>query len=196
VDGTLGLVGYMPQRDLLLPWRRVLDNVVLAPELEGVPRAQARQEAAGLLPRFGLEGFERAYPRALSGGMRQRAALLRTVLTHRDTLLLDEPFGALDALTRSEMQEWLLSIWREFGKTVLFVTHDVEEAVFLSDRVYVMSRRPGTVKLELPIELPRPRVRRMVAEPAFVRAKQRLLDSLLEESGQSLAPGGRANDIP
>jgi ABC-type nitrate/sulfonate/bicarbonate transport system ATPase subunit len=190
VDGTLGLTGYMPQRDLLLPWRSVLDNVILGPELAGVPRAEARREALGLLPRFGLEGFEKAYPRTLSGGMRQRAALLRTILTHQETLLLDEPFGALDALTRSEMQEWLLSIWHEFGKTVLFVTHDVEEAVFLSDRVYVMSRRPGSIKLEVNVELPRPRVRGMSAEPHFIRAKQLLLESLLAESGRHLAHPG------
>ena len=182
VDGTPGLAGYMPQRDLLLPWRSVLDNVILGPELQGVPRAEARREAVRLFPRFGLDGFERSDPRALSGGMRQRAALLRTILPHRDTLLLDEPFGALDALTRSEMQEWLLSIWREFGKNVLFVTHDVEEAVFLSDRVYVMSRRPGTMKLEVATGLPRPRTRAMLVEPALVRAKQTLLDSLLEEA--------------
>jgi len=179
---TPGLVAHMPQRDLLLPWRNTLDNVILGPELRGVSRAAARRQALAYFHRFGLEGFERVYPNALSGGMRQRAALLRTILTERDVLLLDEPFGALDALTRSEMQAWLLSIWREFGKTVLFVTHDVEEAVFLSDRVYVLSRRPGTVKLELSIDLARPRAREVVASDRFVQAKRTLLQALLNES--------------
>ena len=118
----------------------------------------------------------------LSGGMRQRAAILRTILLDRDTLLLDEPFGALDALTRGEMQEWLLSIWTELAKTVLFVTHDIEEAIFLSDRVYVMTRRPGTMKLELRIDLPRPREREMTTAPPFVEAKRTLLRSLLAET--------------
>ena len=179
---TPGLVAHMPQRDLLLPWRNTLDNVILGPELRGVSRAAARRRALAHFPRFGLQGFELVYPHALSGGMRQRAALLRTILTERDILLLDEPFGALDALTRSEMQAWLLSIWREFRKTVLFVTHDVEEAVFLSDRVYVLSRRPGTVKLELSIDLPRPRAPEVVATERFVQAKRTLLQSLLSES--------------
>ncbi|MBM4436193.1 MAG: ABC transporter ATP-binding protein [Actinobacteria bacterium] len=185
IDGDVGLVAHMPQRDLLLPWRRLLDNVILGPELQGVSREAARAEARALLPRFGLEGFETAYPRVLSGGMRQRAALLRTLLTHRDIMLLDEPFGALDALTRAQLQEWLLGIWDEFRKTVLFITHDVDEAVFLSDRVYVLSPRPGRVVLEVRIELPRPRRREMRLTPAFAAAKRGLLDALFGLEGQS-----------
>jgi ABC-type nitrate/sulfonate/bicarbonate transport system ATPase subunit len=121
-------------------------------------RGDARREALEWIPRFGLRGFERSYPSALSGGMRQRAALLRTFLGGRDILLLDEPFGALDALTRADMQEWLLDIWQELGKTVIFVTHDVDEAIFLSDRAYVMSPRPGSIRSEVEITLARPRV--------------------------------------
>jgi ABC-type nitrate/sulfonate/bicarbonate transport system ATPase subunit len=153
----MGRVGYMPQRDLLLPWRTVLNNVILGPELDGSSRRDARQRARELMPLFGLDGFEHAYPDTLSGGMRQRAALLRTFLTDRDVLLLDEPFGALDALTRRELQRWLLDVWQRFKKTILFITHDVEEAVFLADRVLVFSARPGRIISELHVDLPRPR---------------------------------------
>jgi ABC-type nitrate/sulfonate/bicarbonate transport system ATPase subunit len=152
-----GRVGYMPQRDLLLPWRSVLNNVILGPEIDGRSRRDARKKARDLLPLFGLDGFENVYPDTLSGGMRQRAALLRTFLTGRDVLLLDEPFGALDALTRRELQRWLLGVWARFRKTILFITHDVEEAVFLADRVLVFSARPGRIVKELHIDLPRPR---------------------------------------
>ena len=175
----LGRVGYMPQRDLLLPWRTVLDNVLVPLDIKGVPREKARRQALEMLPRFGLEGFEQEYPAVLSGGMRQRAALLRTWLTGCDTLLLDEPFGALDALTRKELQDWLLGVWQEFGRTVVFITHDVEEAVYLADRVIVMSARPGSVSSEMAVDLPRPRRQRMVAEAGFGR----LVRGLLEELG-------------
>jgi ABC-type nitrate/sulfonate/bicarbonate transport system ATPase subunit len=157
VKKRAGRVGYMPQRDLLLPWRTVLNNVILGPEIDGRSKRDARREARDLLPLFGLDGFENAYPDTLSGGMRQRAALLRTFLTGRDVLLLDEPFGALDALTRRELQRWLLGVWARFRKTILFITHDVEEAVFLADRALVFSARPGRIVTELRIDLPRPR---------------------------------------
>ena len=162
-----GMLGYMPQRDLLLPWRSILDNVILPLDIKGIPRQESRQKALEMFPHFGLESFEHDYPSSLSGGMRQRAALLRTWLTDSDTLLLDEPFGALDALTRKELQDWLLRVWQEFGRTVMFITHDVEEAVYLADRVIVLSARPGTVKRELKIDLSRPRRQGMVAEPGF-----------------------------
>ena len=168
----------MPQRDLLLPWRSVLDNVIIPLEIQGVPQKEARQRALEMLPYFGLESFEREYPSALSGGMRQRAALLRTWLMGRSTLLLDEPFGALDALTRKELQDWLLRVWQEFGRTVMFITHDVEEAVYLADRVIVLSARPGKVECELKIHLPRPRRQKMIAEPEFGRLVQGLLSEL------------------
>jgi ABC-type nitrate/sulfonate/bicarbonate transport system ATPase subunit len=173
-----GLFGYMPQRDLLLPWRTVLDNVILGPELNGDDLKAARQEAISLLPLFGLEGFGDAYPATLSGGMRQRAALLRTFLCHHEVMLLDEPFGALDALTRRDLQTWLLDIWGRFNKTILFITHDVEEALFLSDRVIVLSPRPGRVILDLCIDLPRPRHVDMLLTPHFVELKARLLSKL------------------
>jgi ABC-type nitrate/sulfonate/bicarbonate transport system ATPase subunit len=179
-DGRLGQVGYMPQRDLLLPWRRVLDNAILGPEVHGEDVAAARREAQQLLPLFGLEGFGESYPAALSGGMRQRAALLRTLLCRRDILLLDEPFGALDAITRMDLQEWLLRIWQEFRYTILFITHDVEEAIFLADHVFVLSSRPARVRLELPVELPRPRSRSATLTPAFALLKQRVLEALVD----------------
>ena len=174
----LGSVGYMPQQDLLMPWRTLIDNAILGLETGGTRRREAREMARAELPRFRLDGFGQAYPDALSGGMRQRAALLRTFLAGREVMLLDEPFGALDALTRLEMQEWLLEIWSASRKSIIFVTHDVEEAVFLSDRVYAMSARPGRIDLELDIDLPRPRGREMATDPHFVDLKQRLLAQL------------------
>jgi ABC-type nitrate/sulfonate/bicarbonate transport system ATPase subunit len=173
-----GLFGYMPQRDLLLPWRTILDSVILGPELAGENKQAARQEALSLLPLFGLAGFEKVYPATLSGGMRQRAALLRTFLCHRDIMLLDEPFGALDALTRRDLQIWLLDIWQQFHKTVLFITHDVEEALFLSDRVIVLSPRPGRVVLDLAVNLPRPREMDILTTPRFMELKAQLLSKL------------------
>ena len=174
----IGRVGYMPQRDLLLPWRSVLDNVIVPLELRGEPVAQARDQARQLLPLFGLEGFGDVYPTALSGGMRQRAALLRAVLSQRSLLLLDEPFGALDALTRREMQDWLLGLWHRLGQTILFITHDVDEAVYLGDRALVLSARPGRIVGEVPIPLPRPRRQIMAARPEFGELVARLLTTL------------------
>jgi ABC-type nitrate/sulfonate/bicarbonate transport system ATPase subunit len=178
VQRRTGAVGYMPQKDLLLPWRSVLGNVILGPELQGEDLGASRREAGELLPLFGLEGFADAYPALLSGGMKQRAALLRTFLTHREVLLLDEPFGALDALTRIDLQEWLLDVWAQFRKTILFITHDVDEALFLSDRVYVLTPRPGRVKMALAVPLPRPRRRTVAASPEFAALRYQLLHAL------------------
>jgi ABC-type nitrate/sulfonate/bicarbonate transport system ATPase subunit len=174
----LGLVGYMPQRDLLLPWRSVLDNVIIPQELRGVPKPLARENARGMLPQFGLKGFGDALPRSLSGGMRQRAALLRTIMTERQILLLDEPFGALDALTRRELQDWLLDVWQQFNQTVIFITHDVEEALYLGDRVIVLSSRPGRVLKNHKVDLIRPRRQGMIAEPIFGEQVAELLEAL------------------
>ena len=180
----LGAIGYMPQADLLMPWRTVLDNAALGLELDGLGRREARERAREELPRFGLAGFEDAWPSQVSGGMRQRAALLRTFLAGHDVMLLDEPFGALDALTREELQEWLLRIWQQDRKTILFVTHDVEEALFLSDRVYVMSARPGRIGLCEEVGLDRPRTRELVAtDPRFAELKLKLIERLRQEAG-------------
>jgi len=176
--GTIGRVGYMLQKDLLLPWRKVLDNVILGMEIQGLPLRQARERALPLLRRYGLTGFEYLYPNALSGGMRQRAALLRTLLFDTDVILLDEPFGALDAQTKLQMQEWLLALWVDFNKTVVFVTHDVEEAIYLSDEVHVMATRPGRIIETIEVPLPRPRVRHATLVPEFIAIKERCLELL------------------
>ncbi len=183
----LGQVAFMPQRDLLLPWRSVIDNAILALEVEGAPRRQARARARGMVPEFGLAGFEDQYPHQLSGGMRQRVALMRTFLFERELMLLDEPFGALDALTRSLMQRWLLEVWERHRRTILFITHDVDEAIFLGDRVLVMTARPGRVKLERRVALPRPRGPGLVLSPEFIALKRDLLDAIEEESMKSFA---------
>ena len=176
----LGHVGYMPQRDLLLPWRTALDNAVAGLEVRGMPRAQARAQALTLFAAFGLTGFEGSYPSQLSGGMRQRVAFARTALAAGDLLLLDEPFGALDALTRAGLQRWLMELWGSLGKTCLLVTHDVEEALLLADRVYVMTPRPGRIRLERHIPLARPRRQEMLAQPESLALKAELLAALME----------------
>ncbi len=145
IASRLGRTGYMPQADTLFPWRTVLNNVVLGAEIQRQSLRAARQRARERLPLFGLKGFANAFPAQLSGGMRQRAAFLRTFMIETDIILLDEPFGALDALTRMEMQTWLLDIWQHFGYTILFVTHDIREAVVLSDRIIALSSRPGEI---------------------------------------------------
>ena len=178
----LGRVGYMQQKDLLLPWRTVLDNAILGLEIRGVPRRQARKQAMELTESFGLDGFENQYPLALSGGMRQRAAFLRTMLLGQDMVLLDEPFGALDALTRVHMQEWLLTLWDSMKSTVVLITHDMDEAILVSDRVYVLTSRPGTVKMILNVDLPRPRDFEAVTSAAFAVLKAKLVAALREET--------------
>ncbi|MBN8758617.1 MULTISPECIES: ABC transporter ATP-binding protein [Variovorax] len=192
-DGQLlGKVSFMPQRDLLFPWRTVLDNAILALEVEGTPRKEARERARAMLPEFGLAGFANHYPHQLSGGMRQRVALMRTFLFERDLMLLDEPFGALDALTRTRMQHWLLELWARHRRTVLFITHDIDEAILLGDKVLVMTARPGTVKSETVIDLPRPRDPSVVLTPEFIGLKQRLLAEIEEESQKTFAQEGTA----
>jgi ABC-type nitrate/sulfonate/bicarbonate transport system ATPase subunit len=181
----LGRVAFMPQRDLLLPWRSVIDNAILANEIEGAPKREARARARAMVPEFGLSGFEDQYPHQLSGGMRQRVALMRTFLFERELMLLDEPFGALDALTRALMQRWLLGVWERHRRTILFITHDVDESIFLGDRVLVMTARPGRVRLERRVDLPRPREPGLVLAPEFIALKREILDAIEEESMKS-----------
>jgi ABC-type nitrate/sulfonate/bicarbonate transport system ATPase subunit len=165
----------MPQRDGLLPWLSALDNAALAMRLRGASRGAARDAAREHFAHFGLDGFERTRPSELSGGMRQRVAFVRTLLAGRELLCLDEPFGALDALTRSRMQAWLAGALREEPRTVLLVTHDVEEAVLLADEVVLLSQRPGRVVGRLPVPLPHPRSR---ADLAVVDLRERALREL------------------
>ncbi|MDH4144502.1 MAG: ABC transporter ATP-binding protein [Acidimicrobiia bacterium] len=176
--GRPGLAAFMPQRDTLLPWRRALANATLGAEVAGVDRAQARAAALALFERFGLAGFERAWPAQLSGGMRQRVALLRTLLAGRPALLLDEPLGALDAMTRRELQTWLAALLSTEPRTTLLVTHDVDEALLLSDRVHVLSPRPATLRDSIDVPFERPRSPGLVTHPTFVQLKARVLDAL------------------
>ncbi|QJY49278.1 ABC transporter ATP-binding protein [Pseudonocardia broussonetiae] len=178
--GRVDPFAYMPQQDLLFPWRTVLDNTALGLEVAGVPRREARRRAGELFGPFGLAGFERARPAELSGGMRQRAALLRTVVQDRAVLLLDEPFGALDSLTRADLQAWLDDVRAGFGWTVLLVTHDIREAVRLSDRVVVLAPRPTRVRREVTVDLPRPRTTESVLSPAFAAVEAEVLAALRE----------------
>jgi len=165
----------MPQRDLLLPWLDALDNAALALRIHGAARDAARERAQPLFAAFGLEGFEHARPYELSGGMRQRVAFLRTLLSGKPLLCLDEPFGALDAITRAEMRDWLAGALAGEPRTTLLVTHDVEEAAVLADRIIVLSPRPARVRAALEVPLPRPR---RVTDPALMAIRERALEAL------------------
>ncbi len=182
VTGTTGHVGYMLQKDLLLPWRTVTENIVLGASLHGRVTRRDRQEAVELACRYGLGDFVDHYPHTLSGGMRQRVALMRTLAFHKDVMLLDEPFGALDSQTRLRMQQWLLDVWADERRTVLFVTHDVDEAIFLSDRVVVMSARPGEIRASFEITLERPRAFELLTSDAFTDLKRDILRLLYSET--------------
>jgi ABC-type nitrate/sulfonate/bicarbonate transport system ATPase subunit len=172
----------MPQRDLLLPWLSALDNAAVALRIAHVPKAQSRSRARKVFAELGLEGFERARPYELSGGMRQRVAFVRTLLSGKEVLCLDEPFGALDAITRTEMQSWLVAALGQEPRTVVLVTHDVEEAVVLADRVVVLSPRPGRVLESVEVGLPRPRRR---ADHTVVALREQVLERLgLEEAAR------------
>jgi NitT/TauT family transport system ATP-binding protein len=168
VKGPYTDLGVVFQRDALLRWRTALDNVLLQCEIRRLPLAEYRPRALQLLQQVGLTGFEGSYPGELSGGMRQRVALCRALIHDAPILLMDEPFGALDALTRDQMGLDLLRIWERDRKTVMFVTHSIPEAVFLSDRVIVMSPRPGRIEAELTIDLPRPRTQAMTESARFI----------------------------
>jgi ABC-type nitrate/sulfonate/bicarbonate transport system ATPase subunit len=176
--GRLGRLTLMPQRDALLPWQTVAQNAAVGPLLAGAPRAEAERAARAVLRRYGLAGFEDHYPHALSGGMRQRAALARTLLAGGRAWLLDEPFGALDALTRTNLHGAVEALWAEHRPTLILVTHDLDEALTLADRVLVSGPRPARVVAEIAVDLPRPRPARIAASPAFAELKGRLLDAL------------------
>jgi NitT/TauT family transport system ATP-binding protein len=180
IEGGGATCAFMPQADLLLPWRDALSNAALALECAGTPKAEARRSAAPLFERFGLGEFEHAYPRELSGGMRQRVAFLRTLLAGRPALLLDEPFGALDSITRASMQEWLAAALAEEARTLVLVTHDVEEALYLADRVAVMSPRPGRIVAEIEVNIARPRTprREVVTSAEFGELRERAMEAL------------------
>ena len=181
IHGISGSFGYMQQKDLLLQWRTVLGNVLIGPELQKrsfIPFIPLENQALKLLAQLGLQGFANSYPSQLSGGMRQRVALVRTLLMRKDILLLDEPFGSLDAMTRTVMQSILLDIWQEGRQTVLLITHDIEEALLLADKIYVLTARPASIKAEIDVPLSRPRD---IADRELVRFKSELFQMLKVE---------------
>ncbi|MFD5260703.1 ABC transporter ATP-binding protein [Bacillus wiedmannii] len=171
-------VGYMPQKDMLLPWRTIIENAALPLECQGVQKKEAQIKAKELLHKFGLQGYETKYPKDLSGGMRQRVSFIRTLLTGGEILLLDEPFSALDALTKASLQEWLFEQWKEWEKTILFITHDVEEALFLSHRILVVEQQPITTLTERVVPLDRNRTRKDLYKPEVLALKDELLSML------------------
>lgn len=171
-------VCYMLQKDCLMPWRSMISNILLPIEIRKGNIKKAQIEIKPLITEFGLAGFENYRPGQLSGGMRQRAAILRTYLMEGEIMLLDEPFGALDEITRMQMQDWLISVWERHKKTVLFVTHDIDEAIYLSDRVIIMSNIPGTIAGEVNITFERPRNRDVILTPQFSKYKKTILDLL------------------
>ena len=170
--------GSMPQKDMLLPWRTIIENAALPLECQGVQKKEAQIKAKELLQKFGLQGYETKYPKDLSGGMRQRVSFIRTLLTGGEILLLDEPFSALDALTKASLQEWLFEQWKEWEKTILFITHDVEEALFLSNRIFVVENQPITTLTERIVPLDRNRTRKDLYKPEVLALKDELLSML------------------
>jgi ABC-type nitrate/sulfonate/bicarbonate transport system ATPase subunit len=180
----------MLQRDLLLPWRTALDNAIVGLEIQGVSRASARQRARDLFRSFGLAEFAGHYPPALSGGMRQRVSFARSALPAHGLLLLDEPFGALDSLTRTAMQEWVLGVWAGLGLTILMVTHDLDEAVLLSARVYALTPRPARIAAVEDVALPARRTLDSLTDPAFHATKARLLKALRASGSLPTASSG------
>ncbi len=177
-NGRTGRVSYMHQKDLLLPWKNIMDNVCLPLFIKGENRKNSYRRAEKYFPEFGLEGFEKKYPFQLSGGMRQRAALLRTYLFADDIMLLDEPFGSLDAITRRNMQAWLLELFEKLDASVLFITHSIDEAIFLSDRIYLLSRRPAGVRKIFDIDIKRPRDNKIITSVGFNRLKEEIIQLL------------------
>lgn len=185
INGERGHIGYMPQQPALFPWRTIEDNVVLDREVNGAPRRESLEEARRWMERAGLAGFEKAYPHTLSGGMQQRAAFVRSLLSPHELMCLDEPFSALDAFTRSEMQAWLLDIWEETRRSVLFVTHHIEEALLLSDTIYVLSGRPSEVLRRIEVPFPRPRREEITESPDFLALRRELTNLMKEEQRKS-----------
>lgn len=178
ITGKPGHISYMLQKDLLLPYRTIEDNVALPLLLRGVKKREARKQASALFEEFGLGGTERLWPSQLSGGMRQRAALLRTYLFSQDVALLDEPFSALDTLTKSAIHRWYLDVMERIHLSTLFITHDMDEAVLLSDRIYLLTGQPGRITSEIVVEEPRPRRQDFNLSPEFLQYKRRIQEQL------------------
>lgn len=175
ITGQTGHVSYMPQQPTLFPWRTVEDNVILAQEIAGRSKKAAYREARHWLSNVGLSGYERSYPHELSGGMQQRVAFLRTLMSPRELMLLDEPFSALDALTRSNMQRWLIDLWEQTRRSILLITHSIEEALLLSDTVYVLSNQPAQVLRRVAVPFSRPRKESLVFDLRFLQLRRELV---------------------
>ena len=180
ITGKPGKVSYMLQKDLLLPYRTILDNVALPLIVRGMKKKEAREKAAGFFEEFGLAGTEKKYPSQISGGMKQRAALLRTYLFSEKVALLDEPFSALDMLTKSTVHEWYLDVMEKIKLSTLFITHDIDEAVLLSDRIYLLTGKPGTITKEIAIREPKPRRKDFQLTEVFLEYKREIISHLGE----------------
>jgi len=178
ITGKAGNVSYMLQKDLLLPFKTIIDNVSLPLIIRGVKKKEARETASKLFEEFGLEGTEKKFPQQLSGGMRQRAALLRTYLFSNKVALLDEPFSALDTITKSSMHEWYLDIMEQIKLSTLFITHDIDEAILLSDRIYILSGKPGKITDEVIIKETKPRSKEFIVSEEFMNYKKHILKTL------------------
>lgn len=171
IRGRRGMISYMPQRPSLFPWRTVLDNVRLGAEIAGVPDPSAARD---MLDKAGLGGYADAYPHQLSGGMQQRAAFIRSLLSPQDFICLDEPFSALDEFTRAEMQQWLLSLWEENPRSILFVTHNIEEAIYLSDRILILTDKPARLLAEYTVSFNRPRTPDLILSEEFLDIRRQI----------------------
>lgn len=180
ITGTTGHISYMLQKDLLLPYKTIEDNVALPLFIRGVPKQEARQQASAHFEEFGLEGTQKKYPKQLSGGMRQRAALLRTYLFSDDVALLDEPFSALDTITKGKIHKWYLDVMEKINLTTVFITHDINEAVLLSDRIYIMTGKPGEIRTEMKIDTPRSQRQDYDLTDEFMEYKRQIV-ALLDE---------------
>lgn len=170
-----GDIGYMQQKDLLLPWKTIIENVVLPLDIRGENKKSSREKANKYITMMGLEGYEEKYPYQLSGGMKQRASFLRTFLSSEEIMLLDEPFGALDSITRGNMQKWLLEIKNTLNNTILFITHDIEEAILLSDRIYVMGSKPGIIKEEIVVDFLKENKNKRLLSPKLLKIKEDII---------------------
>ncbi|TCZ77774.1 ABC transporter ATP-binding protein [Paenibacillus albiflavus] len=193
--GKKGQISYMPQQPALFPWRTIEDNVILPLEIAGRSKSEARKEAIEWLSKVGLTGYEKAHPSMLSGGMQQRVAFLRALLSEQELMCLDEPFSALDALTRMDMQRWLLEIWEESRRSVLFITHNIEEALLLSDTIYLFSNRPAQVLSQIDVTFERPRSEDLLTTRAFIEMKQMIYEQMkrqqLEQRNKEMNETGR-----
>lgn len=184
VTGERGYIGYVPQRPALFPWRTTRDNILLAREITGDVDGDVRLEAEEWIAKAGLSGFEDAYPHTLSGGMQQRASFLRGLIAPQELLCLDEPFSSLDELTRSEMQEWLLELWEEQQRSVLLITHSIEEALLLSDTIYLFSNRPASIIHKIDVPFDRPRRKNITDDPEFLKLKREIGDRMVEQQSK------------